>query len=277
MDLQTAHELNELDKRFYHENAHSFSATRPRAWQGWEHVTNLAKQLMPTDTLKGNKPLVVTDVACGNARLLSFLEHKLPKACLHYQGIDNEPTLAEENFSEQHPTSQVTLAYLDIIGTLLDSADNKQKSSSLDRAIKLPDIKPANIVCCFGFMHHIPGDTLRVDLMRELVSAAQPGGVIALSFWQFMHDARLAQRAHKTMEMARKHAPFPGYDPTSLDLGDYLLGWQESECFRYCHSFEEDEIDTLVKSLGSSALECDRFSADGASGTLNRYVVLQRS
>ena len=79
------------------------------------------------------------------------------------------------------------------------------------------------------------------------------------------------------MEMARKHAPFPGYDPTSLDLGDYLLGWQESECFRYCHSFEEDEIDTLVKSLGSSALECDRFSADGASGTLNRYVVLQRS
>lgn len=263
MDLDTAHELIELDKRFYRENAHSFAATRHNAWQGWEQFTNLAERLLPADTTNGNKPLIVTDVACGTSRLLNFLEHRFPNARLSYQGIDNEPALVETNLSEQYSHTQINLVYADIINMLIDQSE----SIAIDSA---------NLVCCFGFMHHVPGHTLRTNLMHELVRRAQPGGLIAISFWQFMHNPRLARRAHKAMEAARENTPFPNFDFSKLDPGDFLLGWLESRSFRYCHNFEEAEIDALVESLGNNIIECGRFSADGASGDLNRYVILQR-
>ena len=48
--------------------------------------------------------------------------------------------------------------------------------------------------------------------------------------------------------------------------------------WRYCHHFEELEIDALVAAAceGSKAREVARFSADGKSGAMNRYVVLQK-
>jgi hypothetical protein len=61
------------------------------------------------------------------------------------------------------------------------------------------------------------------------------------------------------------------------DKGDYLLGWQgRRDVQRYCHSFCEEEVDSLAGTVAEQAREVDRFSADGKSGDLNRYVVLQR-
>ena len=99
------------------------------------------------------------------------------------------------------------------------------------------------------------------------------GGVIALSLWQFMNDPRLARKA-EAAEAAMREQGFP---VNALDANDHLLGWQDSiQPVRYCHHFCESEVDALSTHLTQlGAREIARFSADGRSGTLNRYLICQ--
>lgn len=116
---------------------------------------------------------------------------------------------------------------------------------------------------CFGFMHHVPMGSLRSQVLSALADAERPGGVVAVSFWQFARSARLMAKA----------VPVEGGD-----AGDYLLGWQgRSDVRRYCHSFEEAEIDELVGACGSQVMELVRFFADGKTGDMNRYLILRRN
>lgn len=58
--------------------------------------------------------------------------------------------------------------------------------------------------------------------------------------------------------------------------GDYLLGWRNTPgAYRYCHSFSDEEIDSLVASVADKAQCVARFRADGRTGNLNEYLVLQ--
>ena len=70
------------------------------------------------------------------------------------------------------------------------------------------------------------------------------------------------------------------FDSSQLEVGDYFLGWQnEPGLWRYCHHFSEAEIDALVAAAceDGKAEEIVRFSADGKSGAMNRYVVLRKT
>ena len=85
---------------------------------------------------------------------------------------------------------------------------------------------------------------------------------MAVSFWQFLRDPRIRAKVRS----------FEG-----ADEGDYLLGWQErTDVARYCHHFDEAEIDKLVYGVSDLAQEACRYSADGRNGDLNRYVILRR-
>ena len=58
--------------------------------------------------------------------------------------------------------------------------------------------------------------------------------------------------------------------------GDYLLGWRNTPgAYRYCHSFSDEETDSLVASVADKAKCVARFRADGRTGNLNEYLVLQ--
>lgn len=58
--------------------------------------------------------------------------------------------------------------------------------------------------------------------------------------------------------------------------GDFVLGWQNVPgAYRYCHSFSDIELDQLVVACGDAAEEVVRFTADGRTGEMNAYVVLQ--
>ena len=62
----------------------------------------------------------------------------------------------------------------------------------------------------------------------------------------------------------------------AFDQGDRLLGWQDrQDSFRYCHHFSGAEIDALAASVAGRAHPIARFRADGRSGDLNDYLVLQ--
>lgn len=189
----------------------------------------------------------VLDLACGNLRFAHFAQGRCPN--VRIWAVDNCDELAvlEPSVHYQH---------LDIANALLDGQD-------LHTAIDAP---PCDLCVCFGFMHHIPVPRHRAQVLRALARHTTPSGLIAVSFWQFEKDPRIMAKAQPLAHNA------------GCAKGDYLLGWQgRTDVQRYCHSFEEEELDALTQHIAPLAVEIDRFSADGKSGDLNRYLVFRRT
>ncbi len=61
------------------------------------------------------------------------------------------------------------------------------------------------------------------------------------------------------------------------DGADRFLGWQDAEdAFRFCHYFSDAECADLARFAEEhGARVLDSFCADGRTGDLNRYLVLQ--
>lgn len=209
----------------------------------------------------------ILDVACGNMRFAAFLREELRGRQIDYFAVDDcaglVPHLPEgEGFS-------TCFQNLDIIGELA-------AGMGLAHAI---DAEPCDLVGCFGFFHHVPSFELRVRLIDALLQKTTSGGVVCASFWQFMGDEKFVKKAEAWNSKAKSGLASAGLDASQLEAGDYFLGWQnEPGLWRYCHDFEELEIDALVAAAckGDKAREVARFSADGKSGAMNRYVVLQK-
>lgn len=257
--MRTARELIALNNRFYAEHAASFSATRNAPWPGW---SRLADELRDCGwSAAESVQRTVLDLACGNLRFERFLAREFPEIVLRFEAVDSCPEL----FGNLD-VPNVTFRQLDILGEMLDGQD-----------VALGRERPCNLSVCFGFMHHVPGAELRQRVLDALIDATAPKGIIAVSFWQFLNDDRLAAKAAQARAIADEHPPFAGYDADELDARDQFLGWQNDERpLRYCHHFDEDEIDCLVTDASSRVRELSRWSADGRSGTLNRYLLLQR-
>lgn len=265
MDASIARQLIDLNTRFYRANAASFSATREAPWDGWRRIAAHAAACV--DALAPGKPLKVLDLACGNMRLERFLAEELPGAPLEFHAVDNCGELA----AGTPLPAGVVYHNVNILGALLDAASGGSQESPLN------ELPACAFTCCFGFMHHVPRLELRVAVLRELVRHTAPGGIIAVSFWQFMHDERLASKAHEAEEAAREHGLLESAVLDALEPGDHLLGWQDGTSLRYCHHFEEREIDQLIEALPADTVRpFERYSADGRAGNLNRYVLLRR-
>ena len=256
MDMQEARRLSDITNKFYRTVHASFSATRQSPWPGWDRVAEVTFPLdsdgdyaggervgnryadggQPGDAAGGGRPFDVLDLACGNLRFERFLESRVPNARVWAVDICDE--LAELAVADDLP------------GVYYQHVDLASDPTAVDA--------PACDLCVsFGFMHHLPSAEQRAAVLRTLAEHTRTGGFVAVSFWQFAHNERLRAKA------------------TPLDgPGDYLMGWQhEQDVWRYCHSFEDDEIDALVATLPADVREVERFSADG---NLNRYVILGR-
>lgn len=296
MDRQTQTLLNRMTAQFYREQAASFSATRQAPWDGWRLSLEAALGALgafgpgartrhgdraqdgagaPGRDARDNAPgspagtgptaepdaLTVLDVACGNLRYERFLADALPDRAVSAYAVDAADGLASQ--AAALPT-RVTVRYqhLDIVGALIDGVP-------LASALTAP---PCHLAVAFGFLHHIPGSAARAALLDALLERIRPGGCVIVSLWQFMNDERLARKARA---VTAREAPARGL---ALEENDYLLGWQDAPgALRYCHHFPDHEIDQLL-SHAQRALPCrliDRFSADGKTGNLNAYLVLQ--
>lgn len=254
MDTETARKLIALNNRFYAEHAASFSATRSTPWAGWEQLADeLRERGWVADEDDGTRS--VLDLACGNLRFERFLADAFPELKWRFDAVDSCPALADTA-----GMSGLSFRQLDILAALLDGP----------RPVMLSE-HTCDLTVCFGFMHHVPSAALRRRVLDALIDATAPGGFIALSFWQFMDDSRFAAKA--------LHAGVPAsITAAELDTNDHFLGWQDdARPLRYCHHFDETEIDELVDTATPCAHELARWSADGGSGTLNRYLLMQRS
>lgn len=270
MNDALAAELIELNNRFYGSCAEAFSQTRQAPWQGWEKLAGIALEHFEKAGAHG---LDVFDLACGNLRFEAFAEEALgtlgPLVFYAADATAELPALASTLHESPH------FRQFDVLKALLSA---KQSSRSVGALAGWPQ---AGLSVCFGFMHHVPSVALRAQVLRLLLEQTAPGGLVAVSWWNFMANERMAAKAQAAMGRAEEEPPFGGFDPRKLDANDYLLGWQDSALLRYCHNFNGLEVDRVfAKLLTDNSCpdfeELRRFRADGKAGNMNIYTVLER-
>lgn len=247
-----------LTGEFYRANAESFSQTRQSPWQGWVRLLEVM------DARAAERELLrVLDVACGNLRFERYLADALPGRMLSGWAVDNcEPLVEAGERSEFGPLSRIAFQNLDVIERL--------SGGRLWESLEAPDAS-RDLAVSFGFMHHVPLECWRAELLRTLIAKVRPGGFVAVSFWRFLNSDKLARKAQETTIRARAELVIPELPPN-----DYLLGWQDTQgLYRYCHHFDEPEIERLLAAVADSAELVSRFEADGKTGNLNEYVVLR--
>lgn len=246
-----------LTGEFYRANAESFSQTRQSPWQGWVRLLEVV------EAASGQEPLCVLDLACGNLRFERYLADALPNRMLSGYAVDNCAPLVEAGErNESDALSRMSFQNLDAIERL--------SAGCLRESLEAPDAS-CDLAVSFGFMHHVPLECWRVGLLRALVAKVRPGGFVAVSFWRFLNSDKLARKAQETTDRARAELGLP-----ELPSNDYLLGWQDTQgLYRYCHHFDEPEIERLLAAVADSADLVSRFEADGKTGNLNEYVVLR--
>lgn len=247
-----------LTGEFYRANAESFSQTRQSPWQGWVRLLEVM------DARAAERELLrVLDVACGNLRFERYLADALPGRMLSGWAVDNcKPLVEAGERSEFGPLSRIAFQNLDVIERL--------SGGRLRESLKAPDAS-RDLAVSFGFMHHVPLECWRAELLRTLIAKVRPGGFVAVSFWRFLNSDKLAGKAKETTSRARAELGIPELPPN-----DYLLGWQDTRgLYRYCHHFDEPEIERLLAMMADSADLVSRFEADGRTGNLNEYVVLR--
>ncbi|WP_172136222.1 class I SAM-dependent methyltransferase [Adlercreutzia sp. ZJ473] len=296
MDPVTAQRLSDLTSDFYRRVSASFSETRSRAWEGWERVLEAcgitgnaedadergrvsrpegagerARANGRADASAGahvaaaapEPTLRVLDLGCGNLRFERFLAARAGGPVEAF-AVDNCAPLVAQGTRDALPEGvRVRFQPLDVMGTLHAGED-------LARALDAP---ACDLAVAFGLMHHVPTFGQRVRVLEALASHVRPGGHVSVALWQFARSGRL--RAKAAAATARGCAAC-GIDPGELGEGDCLMGWQdEQDVFRYCHHFDEAEVDALARALEPRAREVARFSADGRDVPLNRYLVLR--
>ena len=254
---------------------------------------------------EGGKPFRVLDVACGNMRFERFLLQEFSQLKWDFCAVDNCDDLvlgaigglAEDAVGAVTDAAGNTAGATD--GVAVDEAEGISAATGVPIRYVHADVmgdllagsplacasvagneKPFDIAVAFGFMHHIPGCENRCMFLRALLDWVRPGGYVAVSFWRFMSEEKLASKAVETTRRALDAAAAAeltgSAENLQLDENDYLLGWRDSQAvFRYCHHFSEEEINTLAADMVDVADVVARFHADGRTGDLNSYVVFR--
>ena len=269
MNRDFASSLIQLNNSFYREHAASFSDTRRAPWPGWVRTMNIA--LEQIDAVAGEQPVRAFDLACGNMRFEHFALGRLSSSPfagrpLEFYGIDSCQDLATDEGGYARRIPNLHFQEVDVLGTLM-------KLNPADMPDVVFDAPLADISVCFGFMHHVPSCEYRVRVLDALVRQTRPGGIIAISFWEFMNDERMVRKAARAEARAELTPPFEGYDPSQFEPGDHLIGWQnDHRAYRYCHHFDDQQITDLVTGVralstngNAPVRELARFHADGHS------------
>ncbi|MEG0071046.1 MAG: class I SAM-dependent methyltransferase [Raoultibacter sp.] len=250
MNAETVEALRTINNDFYQNQCDSFSETRKAPWAGWEKCLAAVTANNPAAW----QDFSVLDVACGNLRFEDFLTSACEGATITFYAVDNCNGLVP-------PTPSVDYQNFDVMAAAC-------RGESITDQLSAP---VCDLCVSFGFFHHVPTAAYREKILASLIKQTRPGGYVAVSLWQFLNSAEMAEKARITDECARKELGLP-----ALDANDYLLGWKNLPGqYRYCHSFSETEIDRLIAAVTNHATLVSRFSADGRTGNLNTYVVLR--
>ena len=234
--------LVKLNQLMYEEVSDEFSDSRSFHWEGWDLVT-------PYIPRGQGREISVLDVGCGNGRFGCFL--KETKHIFEYTGIDVSYQLlriAEKRLNRSGVNVTALIAgdiseNLDIVGGSYD------------------------VIVLFGVLHHIPDHKHREQLIRGLGGCLNKSGLLIFTTWNFLVDQRLVKRLIDPKALDIKKS--------DLEIGDHLMRWSRgTEMLRYVHAFDAQEVDRVISLSGLE--EIASFQADGKTGSLNDYHILQK-
>ena len=240
MKADITQRLIELNRQFYTDFGESFSATRGRIQPGVRRIL---------DSLKGDETIL--DLGCGNGELARTLALDGHRGA--YLGLDFSLPLLKDAKSMPEGFS---VEFREVDLTQLP-ADNNQFSA-------LYGSDCWSLITAFAVLHHIPGQSLRLNILKTYHELLANGGSFIHSNWQFLNSARLRSRIQEWSEI--------GITDSDVDENDYLLDWRSGgKGLRYVHHFSEDELAELAVSSGFQIVET--FYADGKEGNLAIYQV----
>jgi len=235
MQPAIAQRLLDLNRKFYSDFGESFSATRGRIQPGVRRVL---------DTWNGDETIL--DLGCGNGELARTLARRGHYGA--YLGLDfSLPLLADaESAPEGFPVEfrQVDLTRLSVISD------------------RLSVMEGWSLITAFAVSHHIPSQSLRLELLKTVRGLLAKEGRFIHSNWQFLNSPRLRGRIRDWGEA--------GLTEADVDTGDFLLDWRSGGTgLRYVHHFNEAELAELAASSGYEVVET--FYSDGKEGNLAIY------
>ncbi len=266
MDEATIVRLNRINQRFYSLYSSEFGDTRQSAWAGWRRILDRCERRLAAMPAS-EQPVTILDAGSGTGRFEGFLARHF-RLCYEYLGIDSSPELLRIA-GRRSPGAGCRRRELHCVDLLVD-----WPGWLLDR-------RRFGLIAVFGLMHHVPGHQRRRRILSQLAACVAPAGWLAVSFWQFGDRERFLRRSIPWAEHNRVTGD--AIDPAQLEPGDLLLKWggggdeaagaDELGPRRYCHFIDAQESEALVAATGLRAV--DRFRADGRSGDLNLYYLLE--
>ncbi len=255
---------------------------------GASEVLSCVEARSATGTVSGGEAgnvfgdeVLLLDVALGNARFEHALMTQFPHVNWKFYGVDACDDLLTSAFEvpvdyTSRDVCELLYAHLEHDVRLSRGVPLKPDTQLYPDAPHLlhPRAIHVDYAVSFGFMHHIASFEARALFLQLLCACVKPGGAVCVSLWQFMKSPRLSEQALRFTPAACAQY---GIAPQHLEQGDYFLSWQnDSQSFRYCHSFSDSEIPRLVECVKPYAQLERTFYADGKEGNLNCYLVLRR-
>lgn len=286
MKPSTVAALDRINRRFYDQQAEDFDQTRQGPWAGWRRVVDTV------DTVRARQPagrpltaltaLRVLDVGCGNGRFGRFLAEALPGKGIRWAGLDaSGPLLESARSLESTPGLVEPIARIwHLLGPDGEGPPALPLPADLWPAAeptgKEPDGDGYDLIVAFGVFHHVP-DPLQADVLARMLDATRSGGLTVASFWQFAELPHYAGRRIPWTE-AEALEWISAEDLRALDPNDWLLRWGDGEDLqaRYCRATDEDAARSVVSRCSGSIRNVEWFRADGRTGALNLYALIER-
>lgn len=245
-------------KEFYDQQADGWNKSRQQSWAGLESILTNKLGIAELESVKTSTSLL--ELGCGNGRLISKHLELLP-ALTNYIGIDISAGLLGMAATSISKAINAT-GRDDQLSTKLLQADLTSKDWTEQLLAKSFDL-----VIMIATLHHIPAQTTP-QLFAQISSLLKPGGLFIFSCWQFLPELK-----HLVLEGPALES-YLETNQLKLADGDYILSWQKSSSYRYAHLYSQEGILALLPTTKLSLTHS--FSADGRSGKLNEYYILQR-
>jgi len=212
MDKQTQKYLLDLVKRNYDKIAVDFDTTRKKYL--WPELIKLTEPIKDGDK--------ILDVGCGNGRLIEALKNKK----INYLGVDNSEKLIE--------AAQINYK--------LTINNYEFKVADILELDKIPD-KDFDYVFCIAVFHHLPGEDLTIEALRQMKNKLKPGGKIIITTWNFWSK-------DKFRRLILKYGLLKIIGKNQFNFGDILFDWKNNKgekiSQRYYHAFTKNELKKLA-------------------------------